>query len=66
MVLVLSNHPALLKIHRILRELQVLVEWSPLEKSILPEPPKVSFRLPRNIKGFLVRAKLEPGIQSDK
>ena len=44
MVLVLNYHPALLKIHRILRELQVLVERSPLLKSILPEPPIVSFR----------------------
>ena len=66
MVLVLNYHPALLKIHRIRRELQVLVEWSPLLKSILPEPPIVSFRRPRNIKDFLVRAKLEPEIQSDK
>ena len=28
-VLVLYYHPALLKIHRILRELHVLAEWSP-------------------------------------
>ena len=34
-------------------------------KSILPEPPIVSFRQPRSMKVFLVRAKLEPEIQSD-
>ena len=66
MVLVLNYHPALLKIHRILRELEALVEWSPLLKSILLEPPIVSFRWPRNIKDFLVRAKLELEIQSIK
>ena len=49
----------------ILRELQVLIEWSPMLKSILPEPPIVSFRQPRSMKVFLVRAKLEPEIQSD-
>ena len=43
-----------------------MVEWSPLLKNILPKPPIVSFRRPRNIKGFLVRAKLESEIQSDK
>ena len=42
------------------------VEWSPLIKSTLPEPPIVSFRRPRNIKDFLVRTKLEPEIQSGK
>ena len=66
LVLVVNYHPALLRIHRILRELHVLVEWSPLLKSILPKPPIVSFRQPRNFKDFLVRAKLESEIQFDK
>ena len=66
MVLVFNYHPALLKSHRILRKLQVLVEWLPLLKSILPELLIVSFRWPRNTKYFLVRGKLELEIQSDK
>ena len=65
-VLLLNYHPALLKIHRILRELHVLIDWSPLLKSILLEPPIISFRRRRNIKDFSVGTKLELEIQSDK
>ena len=57
MALILNYLPSLLKISRILRELQVLVECSPLLESILPEPPIVSFRRSRNIKVFWLKLK---------
>ena len=60
MLLNLDSHPALLDVHRILRELQVFTDISPLLKRVLPEVPMVNFRRPTNLKDNLVRAKIQP------
>ena len=39
---------------------------SPLLKSLLPDPPTVSFRRPRNRKGNLVKAKLRGTVERIK
>ena len=60
MVLNLDSHPALLDVHRILRELQVFTDISFLLKRVLPEIPIVNFGRPNNLKNNLVRAKIQP------
>ena len=58
MVLTLDFDPALLGVHGILRDLQVLMDMSPILKWVLVEIPMISFRRPK--KDNLVRAKLQP------
>ena len=60
MVLSLDYHPSLLDVHRILRELQVFTDMSPLLKRVLPDVPMVSFRRPKNLKDNLVKVKIQP------
>ena len=60
MVLTLDFDPALLGVHGILRDLQVLMDMSPILKWVLVEIPMISFKRPKNLKDNLVRAKLQP------
>ena len=60
MVLTLDFRPALLGVHGILRDLQVLTDMSPILKRVLVEVPMISFRRPKNLKDKLVKAKLQP------
>ena len=61
MVFSLDFHPALLGVHGVLRDLQVLTDMSLILKSwVLVEIPMISFRRPKNRKDNLVRAKLQP------
>lgn len=58
--LVIDYHPALLDVYKILRDLQILVEYSAVLKKVLPIVPLLSFRRAKNLKDYLVRAKLTP------
>ena len=61
MSLVLNYHPALLNVHRELKELQVIVNMSVnVLKAILLETPLLSFQRPKNLRNELVRVKLKP------
>ena len=60
MVFSLDFHPALLGVHGVLRDLQVLTDMSLILKSwVLLEIPMISFRRLKNHKDNLVRAKLQ-------
>ena len=60
MVLTLDFEPALLGVHGILCDLQVLTDMSSILKRVLVEIPMISFERPKNLKDNLVRAKLQP------
>ena len=57
--LVVTYHPGLPNLNNILRELHPVLLASDSMRDILPEPPLLSFRRPRNLRNELVRAKLK-------
>ena len=54
--LVVTFHPDLPPLTRILRNNQCVINTSPRLRGALPEPPLVAYRRPPNLRNFLVRA----------
>ena len=57
--LVLTYHPALNKVHKILKKAQRHTIRSPRLGALLPSPFRVPFRNPKTLKDHLVRSKLK-------
>ena len=62
LTLVLTYHPALSKVHDILKTVQRHVEKSVKLKQVLPTPPRLAFRNPKTLRDKLVRSKLKTEI----
>ena len=58
--LVVTYHPALPKLHQILRRHLSILHVSERMKQAVPNPPLVAYRRPKNLKDLLVRATLNP------
>lgn len=56
--LVLTYHPGLPDISSVLRRLLPVLHLNPKMRQSLPEAPLVAFRKPRNLRSFLIRAKV--------
>ena len=59
LILVLTYHPALNKVHEILKKAHRHTTRSPSLSAVLPSPPRVAFRNPKTLKDHLVRSKLK-------
>ena len=57
--LVLTYHPALNRLYKILRRAYKHVSKSPRLHSTLPSPPRIPFRNPKRTRDKLVRSKLK-------
>ena len=63
----MTYHPALNKVHEILRKVHRYVLNSQRLSAVLPSPPRVTFRNPKTLRDRLVHSKLkvdkeEPGV----
>ena len=59
LTLVLTYHPALNKVHEILKKAHRHIIRSPRLSAVLPSPPQIPFRNPKTLKDHLVRSKLK-------
>ena len=55
---VITYHPALPDINKILREEHHLLHLNPKLKLAIPSPPRLAFRRPKNLRNFLCRGRL--------
>ena len=55
-----TYHPGLPKLHQILRRHLPILHASERMKQVMPNPPLVAYRRPKNLKDLLVRATLNP------
>ena len=53
-------HPGLPNINRILRENHHLLQLNPNLRKVMPEPPRLAFRRPKNLRNYLCRGRLPP------
>lgn len=59
LILVLTYHPAVIKVVEIVRKLHKHVVKSLRLNAVLPTPPRIAFRNPKTLKDMLVRSKLK-------
>ena len=62
---VLTYHPGLPDINHILRDQQYLLHLNPTLRKSIPEPPRLAFRKPANLRNSLCRGRLPPLHQPD-
>ncbi|XP_059570339.1 uncharacterized protein LOC106738317 [Alligator mississippiensis] len=56
--LVMTYHPSLEPVQKILKQLQPILERDPILKEIFPEPPILAFKLAPNLANLITRSKL--------
>ena len=57
LILVLTYHPALNKVHKVLKKTHRHTIRSPRLSAVLPSPSRVAFSNPKTLKDHLVRSK---------